>query len=148
MRTFLICGVMLLCSTLAQSQDVTGIWHTIDDETGQPRAVVRLWVEEGVLKGKIVKPLGPDADPEAVCGKCPEKGRFAYQGEPITGLTFIDGLKRNGQGAWEGDDAILDPKTGRIFDAKIWLDENQPDRLKVRGYIGFFYRTQTWKRAT
>ena len=43
-----------------------------------------------------------------------------------------------------GDGEILDPNNGKIYDCKIWLEGN--DILKVRGYVGFFYRTQTWKR--
>ena len=45
---------------------------------------------------------------------------------------------------WD-DGEILDPNNGKIYDCKIWLEGN--DILKVRGYVGFFYRTQTWKRV-
>jgi len=37
----------------------------------------------------------------------------------------------------------MDPETGKVYDCKIWLENGQ---LKVRGYVAFFYRTQTWLR--
>ena len=43
-----------------------------------------------------------------------------------------------------GDD--LRPKNGRIYDCKMWFDEDEPNVLKVRGYWGFLYRTQEWIR--
>jgi len=39
----------------------------------------------------------------------------------------------------------MDPEDGKVYTAEIWVEEG---KLKVRGYVGFFYRTQTWLRAT
>jgi len=47
------------------------------------------------------------------------------------------------KGKWR-DGRILDPNNGKYYDCQIWLEDN---KLKVRGYIGFFYRTQEWIRA-
>ena len=41
---------------------------------------------------------------------------------------------------WE-DGEILDPENGNIYRCKIWIEEG---KLKVRGFIMFLYRTQTW----
>ena len=58
------------------------------------------------------------------------------------GLQIIDGLipKKN---QWK-DGEILDPNNGKTYDCKIWLEDK---KLQVRGYIGFFFRTQVWIRA-
>jgi uncharacterized protein (DUF2147 family) len=39
---------------------------------------------------------------------------------------------------------ILDPEDGKIYKAEIWVEDG---KLKVRGYLGMFYRTQTWAKA-
>ena len=44
---------------------------------------------------------------------------------------------------WE-DGTILDPKKGKIYDCKLWVEDGN---LKVRGYLFFLYRTQTWFRV-
>lgn len=35
------------------------------------------------------------------------------------------------------------PKNGKTYKCSIWLDGS---KLKVSGYLGVFYETQTWKR--
>ena len=40
--------------------------------------------------------------------------------------------------------SILDPKNGKIYKCKMWIENND---LKLRGYWGPFYRTQTWKKT-
>ena len=44
----------------------------------------------------------------------------------------------------DGSREILDPENGKTYDCEIWLEN---DKLKVRGYIAFFYRTQTWEKV-
>jgi uncharacterized protein (DUF2147 family) len=36
---------------------------------------------------------------------------------------------------------IIDPNNGKIYRCKVWLEGNN---LKLRGYLGPFFRTQTW----
>jgi uncharacterized protein (DUF2147 family) len=39
---------------------------------------------------------------------------------------------------------IMDPDNGKTYKCKLWL---KSDVLTVRGYIGFFHRTQQWFRV-
>jgi uncharacterized protein (DUF2147 family) len=135
-------GILILSASLLSAQSVTGLWKTIDDETGKAKSEVEITIKNGKLYGKIVKlyrAKGEDQDP--VCTVCPG----SRKGKKVVGMTIITALDKDGS-EWEADDAILDPKTGEIYDCKVWLDESNKNILYVRGYIGFLYRTQTWHR--
>ena len=45
---------------------------------------------------------------------------------------------------WVGG-KILDPGNGSTYSSSLWLLDE--DTLKVRGYLGPFYRSQVWKRV-
>ncbi|MCB0773090.1 MAG: DUF2147 domain-containing protein, partial [Flavobacteriales bacterium] len=64
------------------------------------------------------------------------------KGKPVLGLEIIRGMVRDGE-EWN-DGTILDPDNGKVYDCKLWVEG---DKLKVRGYIAFFFRTQTWLPA-
>jgi uncharacterized protein (DUF2147 family) len=55
-------------------------------------------------------------------------------------MVVLWGLKKDGN-EWSGG-KILDPKKGKIYRAKMWIEDGD---LMVRGYLGPFFRTQTWK---
>ncbi len=116
-----------------------GTWTTIDDKTGAKRAVVKLTVSGGTLNGYIVK-VYPQAGDTGICSKCPG----AFKGKKIQGIGFVWGLKDEGNGVWGGG-SILDPKSGKVYKAKMTLQGN---KLYVRGYVGvsMLGRTQTWVR--
>jgi len=119
---------------------VTGVWKTIDDKTGKAKSYVAIWEWKGKIYGKIKKLLNTAPGKEnPKCEKC--KGRL--HNKPVVGMTMIWGLSKDGN-AYEGG-YILDPKNGKTYKAKIWSEN--PNTLKVRGYIGFFFRTQTWYRV-
>ena len=40
----------------------------------------------------------------------------------------------------------MNPDDGKVYRSKIWLDEDNPDLLNVRGYVGIFYKTVQWQR--
>ena len=40
---------------------------------------------------------------------------------------------------------ILDPEDGKVYKAELWIEDG---KLKVRGYLGPFYKTQTWVKGT
>lgn len=134
-------GVLFLCWTQVafSTQSIDGLWTTMDDATGKRRAIVRLEVSDGVLNGTIVSVV-PQAGDVGKCSKCPG----TLKDKPIKGLRFIWGLKEKGYGEWSGGE-ILDPKTGKIYRAKLMLKGN---KLYVRGYLGvsLLGRTQIWTR--
>ena len=142
--TMLIVFILVTMSGHLAAQSVTGIWKTIDDETGKAKSHIKIYKQDGKLRGKIVKVL--DNEPDAPCDECPEEGKFKSRGDPMKGLHIIKGLEKD-DGEWEADNGIMDPENGKVYDCKVWLDEENQDQLNVRGYIGFFYRTQNWQRV-
>ncbi|MCX7891229.1 MAG: DUF2147 domain-containing protein [Burkholderiales bacterium] len=136
---------LAVAASLAHAQAPTpaGTWKTIDDASGEPKALVRIAADGGgVLSGTIEKLFRkPGEDPNPRCDKC----EGARKGEPITGMQILWGLKPDGD-EWTGGE-ILDPNNGRIYRARLRLaDEGR--KLEVRGFIGFSLlgRTQVWVR--
>ena len=144
MKKLLLSLVVVFASFFAlNAQTIEGTWTTIDDETGKPKSEVKMFISNGKLYGKIVKIYREKGEnPDPIC----TEGSDSRNGKKIIGMQIITGLVKDGS-EWEADDSIFDPKTGKIYDAKIWLDEDNKDKLQVRGYIGFFFRTQTWERV-
>jgi len=126
-------------AAIAGSNSPLGTWTTIDDKTGKKRAVVSITQSGGKLYGTIRK-VYKQAGDTGYCKKCP--GRF--KNKKVVGLTFLWGLKKQGNNVWSGG-RILDPKSGKIYRAKVTLKGN---KLYVRGYIGvsLLGRTQVWVR--
>ncbi|HET57927.1 MAG TPA: DUF2147 domain-containing protein [Deltaproteobacteria bacterium] len=131
---------LVLCpvGNAGATEPVEGFWTSIDEETNESTAFWELTVRDGELTGTIVK-LPEGKDPDAVCEDCSEE----YKDKPVIGTTWLHLNKRNDDGVWE-DGFIIDSGKGKQYKAKVWTEEGD---LKVRGYIGFFYRTQTWKRV-
>ncbi len=135
--------VFSMSLNLSMAQSVVGKWKTIDDETGKVKSIVELSIKDGKLYGKIIKLFkAPSEEQDPICNVCPG----SRKGKKVVGMTIVTALEKDGE-EWEGDDAILDPKNGKLYDCKIWLDEDHSNILNVRGYIGFFFRTQIWKRV-
>lgn len=142
-KIFLITSLTLIWSNLSVASDISqylGVWQTIDDETQKTRSHILLSVEEDELKAVIIKTFnrqGIEVTNDPICTQC--KGDLKNQ--KITGLNILFNMRYN-DGLWESGQ-ILDPDNGKKYDAKIWLENN---KLHVRGYIGFFFRTQKWIR--
>ncbi|MEL6556764.1 MAG: DUF2147 domain-containing protein [Bacteroidota bacterium] len=126
-------------SFFASAQSIVGSWKTIDDNTGKPRSIVEIYEKDGDYYGKIVKLFrAPDEDQNPMCEEC--KGKL--KGKPIIGMEIITGMEKDGDVFNDGE--ILDPENGKTYDCKLWIEDGN---LKVRGYLLFFYRTQTWLPA-
>ena len=133
----------LSSSTFAQHEEITGLWKTIDDETGRVKSVVKIYLnEDGKLFGDIVKLFRlPDEDPDPVCDKCDDDD--SRKDQKVLGMTIITEMEfEEDDNEWE-DGEILDPKKGTVYDCKLWVEDN---KLQVRGYVFFFHRTQEWIR--
>jgi len=124
----------------AQVNMVLGQWKTIDDGTGVAKSIVEVYEKEGKVFGKIIDILNP-ADKDKICIYC--KGDEKNQ--PLIGLNIIKGLQLDGDRYEDG--TIFDPEKGKEYNAKIWVENDTPNTLMVRGYIAFLYRTQEWIRV-
>jgi uncharacterized protein (DUF2147 family) len=127
-------------SALAQATPV-GLWQSIDDESGKPKAEIRIReTAAGVLSGVVEKSLMPSANP--ICDLCTDDRK----GRPKLGMEIIRGAKKaDGKDVWEGGN-ILDPENGKTYTLRMTpLDGGA--KLQIRGYIGPFYRTQVWNRV-
>ncbi len=122
-----------------QSQSVLGAWKAINEESGKAMCIIEIYEVEGQFFGKVKRILKED-DRGRICDKC--EGDFKDM--PVEGMVVMDGLEKDGDYYVGG--TALDPESGKEYRCKIWLDEMNPDILKVRGYLVIFYRTQTWER--
>ncbi|MFN5510495.1 MAG: DUF2147 domain-containing protein [Burkholderiales bacterium] len=122
----------------AQASPV-GLWRTMDESSGQAKALVRIEERNGTLVGRIERLL---VDPEsATCQACTGE----LKGKPVIGLTILNGLRREGE-LWSGGE-VLDPNNGKFYKAQVRLAQ-AGEQLQVRGYVGVpsMGRTQTWRR--
>ena len=133
---------MAFFSASGFSQDIFGKWKTIDDRTGKPKAIVSLYENNGLMYGHVTEIL-EEGKEDALCLKCVGE----LKDKPVVGMTIIKGLEEHANGEWKGSKHLFDPEQGMTFRCKIWLNPDNPDELKVRGYLTFIYRTQTWIRV-
>jgi uncharacterized protein (DUF2147 family) len=131
---------LLFCCFLAEGQSILGKWKTIDDNTGEERSVVEIYEKGGKVYGKIIKLFRkPGEDPDPVCDEC-DTDDERYK-KKIIGMEIITEMAKRGDEYDDGN--ILDPETGKVYRCRLWVEGND---LKIRGYWGPFFRTQTWKK--
>ena len=133
-------GALLSTSVFAVSLNGTQ-WQTIDDKTGEKKAVIQLTESGGKVSGKIIKVLNKEKA-DAFCTKCPG----SLKNKPVEGLQILSGLKADGNNQWS-DGKLVDPESGKTYSGKLTLSDNGQS-LKLRGFVGtpVFGRSQTWQR--
>ena len=135
---------LLGLSALANAADPLNgtVWKTIDDETKQPKVIVKFTEQKnGTLSASIQSVLTPGE--ENACTKC----EGPYHNKSLKGLTIVKGLKNTGGTSYDSG-SILDPKSGKTYKLKGNLTDGGK-KLELRGYIGVsaLGRNQTWIRA-
>ena len=121
---------------------ILGKWTTIDDNSGEPRSVIEITARGSNFFGKVIKiHTKPSEDPDPVCDKCDQSDpRF---NQKVIGMEILQDLSHDGNSFSGGH--ILDPENGKVYRCKLWIENGE---LRVRGYWGPFFRTQTWKRES
>jgi uncharacterized protein (DUF2147 family) len=126
-------GLVGIALAADKAKSPVGVWETIDDKTNKPKSHVQIFERNGKLYGKIVKLLLKP--PDTKCTECTGKRKD----QPVLGMEIMWDMVQDDD-EWN-DGEILDPENGKTYDCKIWREGN---KLMVRGYIAFFFRTQTW----
>lgn len=127
-------------STYGQTS-IVGQWKTIDDESGKPKSIVEIYQKGDQYFGRIERLFRePHEEQDPICEECDaEDSRFQQK---ITGMEILKNAVFEDDEYVDGE--ILDPENGKIYNCKLWIEDG---KLKLRGYIGFFYRTQTWHKV-
>lgn len=138
MRYILLTVYFLIVFISFSQTSPIGNWKTIDDETGEEKSIVEIYARDGKYFGKIVKLFRkPHEEQDPVCDECDDDdSRYKMK---IIGMEIITDMVKDGDDFEDGE--ILDPNNGKIYDCKFW---REGDKLFLRGYWGFLYRTQEW----
>lgn len=150
---------LVLCVTSAfalfASDPVEGFWKSIDEKTGEVTAYWKIWQEDGLLFGTIMRVPGEDPSTLATKVKSSYKG-FPLDGDitkmKVIGTPWIFSLERKKAGEWTGG-SIIDPSNGSMYKCKITFRAKDgkkyaEDSLEMRGEIGLgIGRSQYWVRA-
>jgi uncharacterized protein (DUF2147 family) len=123
----------------ASSAQLVGRWTAMGDMDYKPKAIIEIYEEGGLLHGRVEKIL--PAATTTICKNCDGD----LKNKPITGMVILHDLVKTDTGGKDGK--ILDPGSGNTY--SCYLELESPDKLKLRGYIGFpaFGRTQYWFRV-
>lgn len=140
-------GTMLLwlctCAVAWAQGTPTGLWRSVDDETGKERSLIRISEQGGEWQGVVEKIFRqPQDNPEHLCDKC----EGDLKNKPVIGMRILWALKRKSDTKYDGG-SILDPNNGKTYRCKITVLDNGR-KLEVRGYIGISLlgRSQIWLR--
>jgi uncharacterized protein (DUF2147 family) len=129
----------LFSSTLAAAQATpVGLWQSFDNNTGAPRAEIRITEAKGVLTGRIERNLLPQTSTAVqLCEKCTDDRK----GTPLIGMELLRNARASAkEGVWEGGE-ILDPDEGKTYRLRLELLEDGK-KMQVRGYIGPFFKNR------
>lgn len=139
-------AALLLSTAQAQTTEKVstpiGLWRTIDDMTGQPRGIVRVYQADGGYFARIERSLTA-SEAGRKCTACTDERKD----QPFVGLVLMRNV-RLANSKYSGGD-ILDPNTGAVYSCSFTL-EDDGKTLAVRGYLGvsLFGRTQKWLRES
>jgi|SRR5579859_2812435 len=133
---FVLLALMFI--SLPCISQITGVWTSVDDVSGKPRSVIEISERSGRFFGKVIRIYSkPTENPNPECNKCAaDDPRF---NQKVIGMEILKDMIKEGRELTGGN--ILDPENGKVYRCKVWLEGKV---LKVRGYWGPFFRTQTW----
>ena len=144
-KTALTLSLGLLSLAAHAQMSPVGLWRSIDDETKQPKAEIRISQNAaGCLSGVVERSLQNNPNTEPNCNLCTDDRKD----KPKIGMEIIrGGQQSDGKAVWEGG-KILDPENGKNYSLRLTpIDGGK--KLEVRGFIGapILGRTQTWIRV-
>jgi uncharacterized protein (DUF2147 family) len=137
----LACVHPVCAAAVVDLSSPAGHWQPIDDSTGKPLGLIRIYEDKGAFFGRI-EPSSLADDTSRLCSKCTGE----RHNQPIIGLLLMRNMRLQGNEYSGGD--ILYPDTGGIFGCRFRLIDGGR-KLIMRGYIGvaLFGRSQTWQRV-
>jgi uncharacterized protein (DUF2147 family) len=135
-KIILIIAIFAFTNNSFAQQQILGKWLSEDGE-----GITEIYQQDNLFYGKITwlkKPNDEKGKPFTDTEN-PDKSKRT---RPLLGLVILKGfVYKNNE--WNNG-TIYDPNNGNTYNCTIWLDTS---KLKVRGYWGIFYETQTWTKT-
>lgn len=140
MKKIILTFTVFLFTITINAQTIFGKWLSTNDDTGEVDSVIEMYQKNGKAYAKVIEIKDPNRQ-TAVCEKC----EGANKNKSILGLEILTGLEKDDD-EWSGGE-ILDPRNGNVY--KCYIKLVKPNKLKLRGYIGFSIlgKTKYWMRA-
>lgn len=118
-------------TTVHAVQSPVGYWKTIDEKTGKPKSIIKIWeTSDRVLMGKIVKVFSPDSASSRV------------------GIVILSDLKEV-KSVWEKG-KWFNPENGKTYHCNLQLTDNGK-RLNMQHYfflpLPLLEKSQIWTRV-
>ena len=139
--------ILMASSTFGADADpILGLWNTSEN-----KSKIEIYKCGHKYCGRIAQlkePNYPPDDKEGMAGQPKVDRKNPNQDlrtRPLLGLILMEGFTHSGGNVWEGG-MIYDPDNGKRYKCKMTL--SAPNRLEVRGFIGFSLigRTSIWTR--
>lgn len=150
-RSLLIVFMALVAYPFAQlhaqevkADDILGVWLNEDKD-----AHVDIYKDGDKYFGKVVWLKDPIREETGKPKLDRENQDESLRSRPVMGLLLLNNFVFDGDDEWE-DGTIYDPKNGKTYKCYMEFDEDDNlDKLKVRGFIGFSMlgRTTYWTRV-
>lgn len=138
-KNIFLSSVLLCFLQIIVAQDLAGEWKTIDEDSGKAKSIIKIYkARNGLYYGQVVKLLDKSQGENPLCIKCTDDRK----NKPVLNMLIMNDMVLS-KGQLSGG-KILDPEKGKEYACKMWIENGN---LKVRGYWGVFYRTQTWYKV-
>lgn len=134
----------LLVGLIAYSAEpITGLWKSVDDETGLPKSITLIYEHRGKVFGRVLATFDEfGVMQDSIMN--PQKVAENIAGDPYySGLDIIWDMEER-RSKWSRG-KIMDPQPAKVYSCDMWIEDGN---LIVRGKIGPFGRNQTWMPAS
>jgi uncharacterized protein (DUF2147 family) len=136
--SFLVTYLLLFFNaTLFAQNQICGKWLSEDKE-----GITEIYKYNNKFYGKLIWLKEPYND-EGMPYTDIENPDKTLRARSLHNLVILkDFFYKNSE--WKGG-TIYDPESGKTYTCTLWLTDK--NTLKVRGYWGIFYQTQTWTKT-
>jgi uncharacterized protein (DUF2147 family) len=134
---FILASISFSLANAQNSDLIVGKWLSADGD-----GKIEIYKKGDVYYGKLIwlkepnetngKPKIDDENPD------PSK-----RNTPLLNLVILKNFTFE-DGFWQGG-TIYDPKNGKTYKCEMWTEGK--NTLRIRGYVAFLHRTESWTRV-
>ena len=131
-----ILSLPLLSSAQVSESGILGVWLNEKKE-----AVVEIYQDNGRYFGKIIDIRGRHAHHKEALRDI-NNPHPEFRDRPLLQMPLLENLRyEDGEFV---DGTAYNPRLGRYFKCKAWLVSEK--KMRLRGYLGFFFATEEWEK--